>query len=60
VPGNRSVAWWGPRVLAVAAADGSVALARLPGIVNILGAAPARFAAGEHLLCVPSDEAAWG
>jgi hypothetical protein len=37
-------------VLAVAAADGSVALARLPGSVNILGAAPARFAPGELVL----------
>lgn len=45
--GNRAVAWWGPRVLAVAAADGAVALARLPGSVNILGAAPVRFAPGE-------------
>jgi hypothetical protein len=33
-------------VLAVAAADGSVSLVRLPESVNILGAAPARFAAG--------------
>jgi hypothetical protein len=37
-------------LLAVAAADGSVALARLPDSVNILGAAPARFAADEHFL----------
>lgn len=43
---NRSVAWWGPSVLAVAASDGSVSLVRLPGSVNILGAAPARFAPG--------------
>jgi hypothetical protein len=45
-PGNRSVSWWGPRVLAVAGSDGSVSLARLPGSVNILGAAPAKFAPG--------------
>jgi hypothetical protein len=57
VPGNRSVAWWGPRVLAVAAADGSVALARLPGSVNILGAAPARFAPGEQLQ--PGGKLCW-
>lgn len=49
---NRSVAWWGPRVLAVAAADGSVSLVRLPESVNILGAAPIRFAAGESLCTV--------
>jgi hypothetical protein len=42
------VAWWGPRVLAVAAADGSVSLVRLPESVNILGAAPIRFAAGMY------------
>jgi hypothetical protein len=47
---NRAVAWWGPRVLAVAAADGSVSLVRLPESVNILGAAPIRFAAGEYCL----------
>jgi hypothetical protein len=45
---NRAVAWWGPRVLAVAAADGSVSLVRLPESVNILGAAPIHFAAGEN------------
>jgi hypothetical protein len=44
---NRAVAWWGPRVLAVSAADGRVSLVRLPESVNILGASPIRFAAGE-------------
>eukprot|EP00775_Hariotina_reticulata_P009597 gene9597-9760_t len=48
-PGNRAVSWWGPRVLAVAAGDGSVSLARLPGSVNILGAAPAKFTPGDPL-----------
>lgn len=43
---KRSVAWWGPRVLAVAEADGSVSLVRLPESVNILGASPIRFAPG--------------
>ncbi|WIA15951.1 hypothetical protein OEZ85_012693 [Tetradesmus obliquus] len=56
VPGNRSVAWWGPRVLAVAAADGRVALARLPGSVNVLGAAPARFAPGSRAVANQSGE----
>lgn len=42
----RAVAWWAPRTLAVAEADGKVSLVRLPESVNILGAAPARFAAG--------------
>lgn len=36
-------------MLAVAAADGSVSLVRLPESVNIMGAAPARFAAGARL-----------
>lgn len=44
---NRAVAWWGPRVLAVSAADGRVSLVRLPESVNILGVSPIRFAPGE-------------
>lgn len=44
--GHRSVCWWGPRVLALAGGDGSVCLVRLPGSVNVLGAAPARFTPG--------------
>lgn len=53
--GVRSVSWWGSRVLAVSGANGSVALVRLPGSVNVLGAAPAKFTSGGVLracLCV--------
>lgn len=40
--GITCVSWWGPNVLAIATGDGRTSLVRVPGSVNILGAAPPR------------------
>jgi hypothetical protein len=40
------VAWWGPRALAVVKSYGEVAVANLPGALNVLGDGPDHFAAG--------------
>ena len=44
------VAWWGPRALAVVKTFGEVAVANLPGALNVLGDTPDQFAAGMWLV----------
>jgi hypothetical protein len=41
-----SASWWGGRQLALSSADGAVAVALLPGLINQLGDMPTKFAPG--------------
>ncbi|MEW5302472.1 MAG: hypothetical protein WDW36_005253 [Sanguina aurantia] len=50
-----SVSWWGPAVLGISDAAGTVALAQLPGYLNVLGAEPVQCSRGSYICSVPAD-----
>lgn len=52
--GVVAAAWWSPRHLAVASSCGSVAVALLPGALNVLGDCPLGFAPAARVAALPA------
>lgn len=52
-----SVSWWGPSVLGISDAAGTVALAQLPGYLNVLGAEPVQCSRGGVWSALPRERA---
>lgn len=47
----QSASWWSNVVLGLCAPSGDVTLAKLPGLANMLGPAPEKFAPGSKIVC---------